>query len=434
MGTGRDSMARPARQAGAVAAGRALVVLAFAVWWLRLGAVNAGVEDAWRWLLQQWWFVHDSFEPALSVACFAVFLPVFAVVDIAASRALTSKAAPVCVKQWIAAGNLNADQLTDLSQWKLEGHVAQEALVYIAPIFTFDYFVQRRAARLAASATPTSQRVASEILLGLFFYDLFFTVAHYAMHRSAYLYNATHAKHHEKPHVRARDVLRLTAAEEVVDVAASIAALNLIGAHPLSRALYNVVIVYLLCELHSSWNLPWQLQRLVPFGLWGGSVRHEAHHAKGSCNYQKFFTYLDDYVLPQRRHGPTAAAIYNAIHAKHYEKPHVHARDVLRLTAAEEVVDVAASVAALNLIGAHPLSRALYNVVIVYLLCELHSSWNLPWQLQRLVPFGLWGGSVRHEAHHAKGSCNYQKFFTYLDDYVLPQRRHGPTAAAVEGS
>jgi hypothetical protein len=37
----------------------------------------------------------------------------------------------------------------------------------------------------------------------------------------------------------------------VVDTACSIAAVNLTGAHPLSRAVYNVVIVYLLCEIHS---------------------------------------------------------------------------------------------------------------------------------------------------------------------------------------
>lgn len=38
---------------------------------------------------------------------------------------------------------------------------------------------------------------------------------------------------------------------QALDVACSIAALNLCCAHPMSRCVYNVVIVYLLTELHS---------------------------------------------------------------------------------------------------------------------------------------------------------------------------------------
>lgn len=40
-------------------------------------------------------------------------------------------------------------------------------------------------------------------------------------------------------------------AVQALDVACSIAALNLCRAHPMSRCVYNVVIVYLLTELHS---------------------------------------------------------------------------------------------------------------------------------------------------------------------------------------
>lgn len=50
---------------------------------------------------------------------------------------------------------------------------------------------------------------------------------------------------------RAFDTLRLSYTEQLLDVGCSIAALNLIGGHPLSRALFNIVIVYLLVELHS---------------------------------------------------------------------------------------------------------------------------------------------------------------------------------------
>ena len=46
-------------------------------------------------------------------------------------------------------------------------------------------------------------------------------------------------------------------AEEVVDVACSIAGLRIMGAHPASRCLYNVVITFLLVELHCGYDHPW---------------------------------------------------------------------------------------------------------------------------------------------------------------------------------
>jgi len=94
--------------------------------------------------------------------------------------------------------------------------------------------------------------------------------------------------------VRAIDTVRLTPSEEALDVACSIAALNLIGAHPMSRCVYDVVIVYLLTELHSGYGMPWMLQDVVPGGLRAGSRRHDEHHRVGTVYYQKFFTWIDD--------------------------------------------------------------------------------------------------------------------------------------------
>jgi hypothetical protein len=37
----------------------------------------------------------------------------------------------------------------------------------------------------------------------------------------------------------------------MLDVGCSIAALNVVKAHPLSRTIYNIVIVWLVIELHS---------------------------------------------------------------------------------------------------------------------------------------------------------------------------------------
>lgn len=62
------------------------------------------------------------------------------------------------------------------------------------------------------------------------------------------------------------------------------------------------------------------------------------------------------------------------------------------------------------------------------------AGYDFPWMLQNVVPFGLWGGAARHDAHHQNGTVYYQKFFTYIDDLlgtVLPEPPAVPRGAAV---
>jgi sterol desaturase/sphingolipid hydroxylase (fatty acid hydroxylase superfamily) len=144
-----------------------------------------------------------------------------------------------------------------------------------------------------ARPAPGAARLAAEVGAALLLYDAFFTAAHVACHRWARLYRAAHAKHHARRVQRAPEALRLAPVELAVDVAASVAALNLLGAHPLSRAAYNVAVVYLIIELHAGYSFPWAASRVVPRGLWGGPVQHARHHARGDACFAKFATPLD---------------------------------------------------------------------------------------------------------------------------------------------
>lgn len=65
------------------------------------------------------------------------------------------------------------------------------------------------------------------------------------------VYRRLHAKHHKKRVQRVTETLRLTMFEQAVDVACSIAAVNVTYAHPLSRTAYNMAIVWLINELHA---------------------------------------------------------------------------------------------------------------------------------------------------------------------------------------
>lgn len=81
--------------------------------------------------------------------------------------------------------------------------------------------------------------------------------------QNQWLYQKMHAKHHSKKVQRATEAMRLTAGDQVLDVGCSISALNLVKAHPLSRSVYNAVIVYLIIELHSGTALDWISDSIV---------------------------------------------------------------------------------------------------------------------------------------------------------------------------
>jgi cholesterol 25-hydroxylase len=104
-----------------------------------------------------------------------------------------------------------------------------------------------------------------------------------------------HARHHIMGgDMRACDATRAHPLEEATLVTIAITSLNLLRCHFLSRFFFNIVIAYMLTEVHSGYDLPWMMHRVIPFGLVAGSVRHSRHHAKGDQYYQQFFTYLDD--------------------------------------------------------------------------------------------------------------------------------------------
>jgi sterol desaturase/sphingolipid hydroxylase (fatty acid hydroxylase superfamily) len=73
------------------------------------------------------------------------------------------------------------------------------------------------------------------VFASLVVYDLLFFVSHVAIHRVPWLYRVVHVKHHRRRVMRARETVALSVADEALDVACSIAALNVLHVHPLSR-------------------------------------------------------------------------------------------------------------------------------------------------------------------------------------------------------
>jgi sterol desaturase/sphingolipid hydroxylase (fatty acid hydroxylase superfamily) len=220
-------------------------------------------------------FKHDSFEPVLSSTMFLVYITGWMLVDfyIPSLQRFRIQAA------------------SDNRAWKGREEAAyKEAAWYLLPLLVIDYFFPRR--QLPSDA-PTIGRIATEVVLGLVLYDAFFFLGHFCLHKSKYLMQKVHGKHHKNYSVRAPDAIHHTFIDGTWDVLCSVIALNVLRAHPMSRAIYNMVAIYLITEAHCGIEFPWMPHRVVPFHIVAGPVVHDRHHRNGSVNYQKFFTHLD---------------------------------------------------------------------------------------------------------------------------------------------
>jgi sterol desaturase/sphingolipid hydroxylase (fatty acid hydroxylase superfamily) len=264
-------------------------------------------------------FRTDSFEWCLAVAAFAAWIHGFWLAD----RAVDGAARRGRVHPWRrhrlqdrfeadvdrrrglerrrdgggqddGGGSLHepAEVRTKQSPWNRGGWTF-ELWVYVLPLLTWDVLAPRRHRRLAPFGAPTTVGILGGVAAGLLLYDFLFFCGHVVMHRVPWIYRTVHAKHHKIQEVRAGDIVRLSLVEEVLEVGFSIVALNLLSVHPLARSLYNVVITFLLTELHSGFDFPWSPQNVVPFGIATGSRRHHYHHRNGRHYYQKFFFTLD---------------------------------------------------------------------------------------------------------------------------------------------
>lgn len=183
---------------------------------------------------------------------------------------------------------------SELATWKAGGRLWgwRPAAQYLLPLLAFDALRPRRHLRLPPHP-PTAAQLAGDVVGCLLLYDAIFFVAHLALHKGGRWLYRLHARHHAHVPVRASETVRLSAAEVFIDAGISVAVVNITGAHPLSRAVYNVTITYLLSELHCGRDFAFMPHNVVPFGLMGGPPAHAEHHASGRHNFAKFFTHCD---------------------------------------------------------------------------------------------------------------------------------------------
>ena len=140
---------------------------------------------------------------------------------------------------------------------------------------------------------PTVFQIWFHIVASMVIYDIFFFCIHFAVHKNATLYKYLHKNHHEHEVLDSRITNKMSVIERVGLVLSANQALRIMHAHPLTRMIFVPFFLGWITENHCGYDFPWTLDKVVPFGLVGGSLAHYKHHMHGTPHYQSFFTYLD---------------------------------------------------------------------------------------------------------------------------------------------
>jgi len=259
--------------------------------------INDKIAQLYLWLLTSSFFRWDSFEVVQSVVSFGMWVGLFFTLDWgfpSMRRFRFNVLTSLRDDDGTSNNNKNKDIVRgELLAWKSrERAVIDEVMWYLLPWLIFDFFFPRREDTMlkAFPDAPDLRMVVVQVLLSLVAYDCFFYAGHRLFH---WIRLSQHQKHHDNGgSIRAIDAVRHSFWDGTFDVFCSVFALTLVGSHPLSRAVHNIVATYLITESHCGYDFPWSLSRLTN-GIFLSSRAHAHHHEIGNANFGKFFSILD---------------------------------------------------------------------------------------------------------------------------------------------
>ena len=127
-------------------------------------------------------------------------------------------------------------------------------------------------------------------------YDFLFYWIHLLFHKYGFHFHKEH--HGWEGTLRVAETLRHSLVDAFAQVSINIFIQNLFNKHPLTRISHNILISYILTEIHSGYDFPFFSHNIFP-SIFGGSIRHNIHHQRGDVYFHQFFKYLDnqlDYI------------------------------------------------------------------------------------------------------------------------------------------
>lgn len=144
---------------------------------------------------------------------------------------------------------------------------------------------------------PREAPTVSAFLLGIMgctvVFDFQYYLWHLLHHRVGWLYRNFHALHHQYSQPFSL-VTQYLSAWELFNVGFwATADPLLLQCHCLTAWAFMIFIIWVSTEDHCGYDFPWAMHRLIPFGLWGGTLRHDAHHRQPGTNFAPFFAHWD---------------------------------------------------------------------------------------------------------------------------------------------
>ncbi|XP_061630315.1 cholesterol 25-hydroxylase-like protein 1, member 1 [Phyllopteryx taeniolatus] len=140
---------------------------------------------------------------------------------------------------------------------------------------------------------PALGRVFVDGLALLLVFDTQYYIWHVIHHKHVQLYRCIHAIHHEYAAPFSWSTEQLSIPELMTVGFWSNQDPILLKCHPLTTWCVMVLSIWMSVEDHIGYDLPWGLNRLVPFGLLGGAPAHDMHHQRPNSNYAPFFSHWD---------------------------------------------------------------------------------------------------------------------------------------------
>jgi len=133
----------------------------------------------------------------------------------------------------------------------------------------------------------------SQQFLMLMMFDFQHGLWHLIHHKVRWLYRNFHSVHHQF-HSSFSWVTQVAHPWEIFTVGTFVTVNGwLFNAHPMTYWSYMALNVFVSVESHSGYDLPLTLDKIIPFGIYGGAIKHDMHHMKPLTNFQPFFSTWD---------------------------------------------------------------------------------------------------------------------------------------------
>ncbi|XP_062340798.1 cholesterol 25-hydroxylase-like protein 2 [Osmerus eperlanus] len=175
--------------------------------------------------------------------------------------------------------------------WTTLGVTTYNHLVYIFPAAAAQW-LWRPPTPLPREA-PTLWGFVLGILGCTVVFDFQYYLWHLLHHRVPWLYRTFHAIHHQYNQPFSL-VTQYLSGWELFSVGFwATADPILLQCHCLTAWGFMLFNIWVSTEDHCGYDFPWAMHNLVPFGLWGGTPKHDAHHQKPGTHFAPFFAHWD---------------------------------------------------------------------------------------------------------------------------------------------